>query len=82
MIEQIRKIDEIIDELLVQLGEMVQRLSHPEVTRSSDERAALVRSVRQYTVCAASSKDPRVRRLATELEDAMKPRLRLVASRS
>jgi hypothetical protein len=82
VIEHIEKIDSIIDELLVQLGQMVQRLSHPQVTRTGDERAALVRSVRQYAVCAARSKDPRVLRLAEELEDTLKPRLRLVASRN
>ena len=81
MIEQIEKIDRVIDELLVQLGEMVKRLSHPSVTRTRDEREALARSVRQFAVCAASSSDPRVACLAEELEDTLKPRLRLVASR-
>ena len=81
MIEQIEKIDRVIDELLVQFGEMVKRLSHPSVTRTRDEREALARSVRQFAVCAASSSDPRVARLAEELEDTLKPRLRLVASR-
>lgn len=82
MIEHIEKIDGIIDELLIELGQMVQRLSHPQVTRTGDERAALHRSVRQYSICAASSKNPRVLRLAEELEETLKPRLRLVASRS
>ena len=82
VIEQIQKIDGIIDELLVQLGEMVKRLSHPQVTRTGDERAALARSVRQFAVCAATSKDPRVAQLAEDLEETLKPRLRLVASRS
>jgi hypothetical protein len=82
VIEQIEKIDSIIDELLVQLGEMVKRLSHPQITRSGDERAALARSVHQFGVCAASSKDPRVLRLAADLEETLKPRLRLVASRN
>ncbi|QDM19515.1 hypothetical protein FNL53_16320 [Tardiphaga sp. vice278] len=66
--KHIQKIDGIIDELLVQLGEMVKRLSHPDVTRSRDERAALARSVRQFSVCAATSKDPRVLSLADDLE--------------
>lgn len=81
MIEHIEKIDGIIDELLVQLGQMVMRLSHPQVTRSSDERAALARSVKQFAVCAAKSRDPRVIRLAEQLHDVSRPRLRLVASR-
>lgn len=81
MIEQIQKIDTIIDELLVQLGEMVKRLSHPQVTRSGDERAALARSVRQFAVCAATSKDARVLQLAQDLEQIEKPGLRLVSSR-
>jgi hypothetical protein len=81
MIEQIQKIDSIIDELLVQLGEMVKRLSHPQVTRGSDERAALARSVRQFAVCAATSKDARVLQLAQDLEQIQKPALRLVSSR-
>lgn len=81
VIEHIQKIDSIIDELLVQLGEMVKRLSHPQVTRSRDEREALARSVRQFAVCAATSKDPRVLRLAEDLEQILKPQLRLVASR-
>lgn len=82
MIEHIQKIDSIIDELLVQLGEMVKRLSHPQVTRSRDEREALTRSVRQFAVCAAHSKDPRVLRLVEDLEQNLNPQLRLVASRS
>jgi hypothetical protein len=81
VIEQIEKIDKIIDELLVNLGQMVMRLSHPHITRTHDERAALARSVHQFSVCAAQSKDPRVLHLMDELEDTLKPRLRLVASR-
>ena len=81
VIEHLENIDSIIDELLVQLGQMVKRLSHPQITRTHDERAALARSVHQFTVCAATSRDPRVTRLAEELEDTLKPRLRLVASR-
>ncbi len=82
MIEQIGEIDRIIDELLVQLGQMVMRLSHPRITRSGDEREALARSVQQFAVCAATSKDPRVHLLAEQLGDTIKPRLRLVVSRS
>jgi hypothetical protein len=81
VIEQIDKIEKIIDELLVNLGDMVMRLAHPHITRTREEREALARSVHQFSVCAATSKDPRVRQLAEDLEDMLKPRLRLVASR-
>jgi hypothetical protein len=74
-------IDRAIDELLVQLGEMVLRLSSPQVTKRDDERRALVRSVNQYSVCAALSGDPRVHALKAELKATIKPRLRLVSSR-
>jgi hypothetical protein len=75
------RIDRALDEMLVQLGGIVLRLSSPQVTKSREERRALVRSVNQYCVCAANSDDPRVQRLKVELQDALKPRLRLVASR-
>jgi hypothetical protein len=75
------RIDSALDEVLVQLGGIVLRLSSPQVTRSREERRALARSVNQYVVCAASSDDPRVQRLKVELQDTLKPRLRLVASR-
>ena len=74
-------IDRAIDELLVQLGEMVLRLSSPQVTKRDDERRALVRSVNQYSVCAALSGDPRVHELKAELNETIRPRLRLVSSR-
>jgi hypothetical protein len=70
-----------LDEMLVQLGAMVLRLSSPEVTRTPEERHALACSVNQYAICAARSADPRVQRLKAELEEKIKPRLRLVASR-
>ena len=73
--------DRALDEMLVQLGGMVLRLSSPEVTRTAEERQALKRSVNQYAVCAARSDDPRVHQLKSELEETIKPRLRLVASR-
>lgn len=73
--------DRALDEMLVQLGGMVLRLSSPEVTRTAEERHALACSVNQYAVCAARSDDPRVQRLKTELEETIRPRLRLVASR-
>ena len=74
-------IDRAIDELLVQLGGIVLRLSSPQVTRGLDERRALACSVNQYSVCAAHSGDPRVHELKAELEATLKPRLRMVASR-
>jgi hypothetical protein len=70
-----------LDEMLVQLGGMVLRLSSPEVTLTLEERHALACSVTQYSVCAARSDDPRVQRLKIELEETIKPQLRLVVSR-
>ena len=79
--DQVAAIDRALDEMLVQLGGMVLRLSSPEVTRTAEERRALARSVNQYSVCAAHSGDPRVHQFKVELEQTIKPRLRLVASR-
>nr|WP_172980422.1 hypothetical protein [Tardiphaga sp. P9-11] len=79
--EQIAKIDKALDELLVGLGQMVLRLSSPQVTHTFEEREALARSVNQFSTCAARSNDPRVLKLAEELQETLKPRLRLVASR-
>jgi hypothetical protein len=76
------RIDSALDELLVQLGGIVLRLSSPQVTRSGEERRALARSVHQYALCAARSDDPRVHQLKAELQETLKPRLRLVASSS
>jgi hypothetical protein len=78
---ELGRIDQALDEMLVQLGGIVLRLSDPQVTRSSEERHALARSVHQFSVCAARSGDPRVQRLKAELDEALKPRLRLVARR-
>jgi len=78
---QFARMDRALDEVLVQLGGMVLRLSSPEVTRTAEERQALKRSVNQYAVCAAHSDDPRVHQLKSELEETIKPQLRLVASR-
>ena len=75
------RIDRAIDDLLVQLGQMVLRLSSPQVTKRDDERRALIRSVNQYSQCAARSGDPRVHELKAELDETIKPRLRLVSSR-
>jgi len=79
--KQLAGMDQALDEVLVQLGGMVLRLSSPQVTRTAEERQALKRSVNQYAVCAAHSQDPRVHRLKSELEETIKPHLRLVASR-
>jgi hypothetical protein len=79
--KELAGIDQAIDELLVQLGGIVLRLSSPDVTKRLDERRALARSVNQYAVCAARSGDPRVHQLNAELKATLKPRLRLVASR-
>ena len=79
--KELAGIDQAIDELLVQLGGLVLRLASPEVTKRPDERRALARSVNQYAVCAARSDDPRVHELKAELDETLKPRLRLVASR-
>lgn len=79
--QELAGIDHAIDELLVQLGGLVLRLASPEVTKRPDERRALARSVNQYAVCAARSDDPRVHELKAELDETLKPRLRLVASR-
>jgi hypothetical protein len=78
---QIASVDRALDEILVQLGGMVLRLSSPQVTRTPEERHALACSVSQYAVCAARSGDPRVHQLKAELEETIKPHLRLVASR-
>jgi hypothetical protein len=79
--KRLAELDRALDEMLVQLGGMVLRLSSPEVTRTPEERQALVRSVNQYSVCATHSGDPRVHQLKAELEATIRPPLRLVASR-
>jgi hypothetical protein len=75
------ELDRNIDEVLVNLGTMVLRLSSPQVTRTREERQALARSVNQFSRCAHRSRDPRVQKLAQQLESTLKPPLRLVASR-
>ena len=79
--DQFAGIDEALDELLVNLGAMVLRLSSPDVTKTVDERKALARSVSQYAVCARRSTDPRVQRLNDDLAEVLGPRLRIVSSR-
>lgn len=78
---QVAEVNRALDEMLVQLGGMVLRLSNPQLTRTAEERRALARSVNQYSVCAARSVDPRVHQLKSELEATIRPHLRLVASR-
>jgi hypothetical protein len=79
--DAVARIDRTIDELLVNCGELVLRLSDPQITRTPAERRALIRSVDQFSVCAAASKDARVHDLAEQLQDVVRPRLRLVSSR-
>jgi len=79
--DQFAGVNKALDEMLVQLGGIALRLSSPQVTRTPEERRALVRSVNQYSVCATHSTDPRVHQLKSELEATIRPRLRLVASR-
>ena len=76
---QIASVNQALDEMLVQLGGVVLRLSSPKVTRTAEERHALACSVNQYAVCAARSDDPRVHQLS-RLEQTIKPHLRLVAT--
>jgi hypothetical protein len=73
-------IDLALDEMLVNLAAIVLRLAHPDVTRTPEAHRALAQSVRQYAVCAARSTDPRVHDLKTQLEETLKPALRIVAS--
>jgi Uri superfamily endonuclease len=77
--DELASIDKALDEALVNLGAMVLRLANPAVTRSTQERRALARSVYQYTVSANRSYDPRVQRLRVALEETIRPKLRLVS---
>jgi len=72
-------IDVALDEMLVNLAAIVLRLSKPELTRTPEARRALTQSVHQYAVCAARSTDPRVHELKSQLEETLKPALRIVA---
>lgn len=72
-------IDVALDEMLVNLAAIVLRLSNPEVTRTPEARRALAQSVHQYAACAARSTDPRVQDLKSQLEQTLKPSLRIVA---
>jgi hypothetical protein len=81
MANEFAVIDRVLDEVLVQLGGMVLTLASPRVTKTSEERQALARSVSQYAICAANSDDPRVKELKARLEDSLKPKLQLVISK-
>jgi hypothetical protein len=74
-------IDRALDEVLVQLGGMVLTLASSQITKTGEERQALARSVNQYSICAASSNDPRVKGLQAQLEESIRPQLRLVINR-
>jgi hypothetical protein len=82
MKDLIVEIDRNIDEVLLNLGKMVLRLSSPQLTRTREERHALAQSVSHFSLCATHSRDPRVQQMAEELRGTLKPRLRLVASRA
>ncbi|MBR0965176.1 hypothetical protein JQ554_10240 [Bradyrhizobium diazoefficiens] len=77
--EKIATIEGALDDLLVNLAAIVLRLSRPDVTRTPEARQALALSVHQYAVCAARSSDPRVHELKLQLEETLKPALRIVA---
>lgn len=70
-------VDVALDEMLVNLAAIVLRLSKSDVTRTPEARRALAQSVHQYAVCAARSSDPRVHELKSQLEDTLKPSLRI-----
>lgn len=72
-------IDIALDEMLVNLAAILLRLAHPDVTRTPEAHRALAQSVRQYAVCAARSRDTRVHDLNRQLEQILKPALRVVA---
>lgn len=76
---QTATIDVALDEMLVNLAAIVLRLAKPELTQTPEARRALAQSVRQYAVCAARSSDPRVHALKGQLEETLKPSLRVVA---
>ena len=81
MMSELAEIDRALDEALVNLGTLVLRLADPAVTRTPEERRALARSVTQFAQCADRSGDVRVQRLRTQLEEKVRPKLRLVVSR-
>ncbi|AMA55874.1 MULTISPECIES: hypothetical protein [unclassified Bradyrhizobium] len=72
-------IDVALDEMLVNLAAIVLRLSKPELNRTPEARRALAQSVHQYGVCAKRSNDPRVHELKAQLDETIKPSLRIVS---
>jgi hypothetical protein len=72
---ELAKIDRTLDEALVRLGAVVMRLADPTVTQTAAEHRALAVSVRQFSLCADRSADPRVHALRQELERRIKPTL-------
>jgi hypothetical protein len=56
-VSNVAKIDQMLDETLVNLGAMVVRLADPMVTRTANQHRALAKSVRQYARCAERSRD-------------------------
>jgi hypothetical protein len=77
---EVAKINRALDETLVNLGAMVLRLAHPAVTKTPDERNALIKSVHQFAICAGKSDDPRVHQLRARLDETIRPQLKLVWS--
>ncbi len=75
MTPELAKIDRTLDEALVRLGAVVMRLADPTVTQTAAEHRALAGSVRQFSLCADRSADPRVHALRKELERRIKPTL-------
>ncbi len=72
-------VDIALDEMLVNLAAIILRLAKPELTQTPEARRALAQSVHQYAVCAKRSSDPRVQELRSQLEETLKPSLRIVA---
>jgi hypothetical protein len=73
-------IDVAPDEMLANLAAIFLLLSTPDVTRTPEARRALAQLVHRYAVCATRSTDPRVHELKAQLEETLKPALRIVAS--
>jgi hypothetical protein len=79
--EDIATIDRALDDLLVNLGGLVLRLANPELSTTLAERRALAQTIRQFSVCARRSSDPRLEQINNDLLDTLRPHLRLVASK-
>lgn len=79
--EDLARIDRALDDLLVNLGGLVLRLANPELSTTVEERRALAQTIRQFSVCARRSTDPRLEQINDDLLETLRPRLRLVASK-